>query len=234
MSGCTNCKGKSGCDDRKGSMFEALDETLARLYPTQTWGELDLAACAPALADDDLHGLARDLAGELDAQVIVRRGDDDEPCDYLYVLAMGRPPCALAVTDGGAPTPPEWARAPGPLHELYLRIAVSHLAPMAAVQQVAVEITPTHDATGAVDGFAVHERPRAGVYDAPLLPRLQRLVAVLPAYGLTHLDFGEISAARPGWRAGAWRDAYAGEPAVANYLFSPRPTTMPTSAWRPA
>ena len=37
MSGCTNCQGKSGCDDRKGDMFAAIDETLAALYPERRW-----------------------------------------------------------------------------------------------------------------------------------------------------------------------------------------------------
>jgi hypothetical protein len=72
----------------------------------------------------------------------------------------------------------------------------------------------------------VNERPRAGVYDAPLLPRMQKLVAILPAYELLHVDFGEIAHAPPGYHAGAWRELFGGEPAIANYLFYPQPTTM--------
>ena len=101
--------------------------------------------------------------------------------------------------------------------ELYLRLAVSQRARIAAVQQVAIELR---------DGRFVRERPRAGVYDAPLLPRMQKLVAILPAYDLLHVDFGEIAHAPPGFHAGAWRELFGGEPAIANYLFYPQPTTM--------
>ena len=70
---------------------------------------------------------------------------------------------------------------------------------------------------------------RAGVYDAPLLHRMQKLVAVLPASDLLHVDFGEIAHAPPGFHAGAWPDLFGAgvaTPAIANYLFSPQPTTM--------
>lgn len=228
MSGCTNCGSKGGCDDRKGDMFAALDDTLARLYPTQTWGEIDDAQVASALAPGDLAALAEELATELNGATFVRPGDDDEPCDYIYVLAMGRPPCALQVRDFGVAVPDEWPRrATDPaLQELYLRVTISHLAPMAAVQQVTMTVHA--DDAG---GLTIREAARAGVYDAPLLRRMQRLVAILPAYGLTHLDFGEISAPRPPLAAGAWRALYGGEPAVANYLFSPRPTTFEQTSW---
>jgi len=36
-SGCTNCGNKGGCDTRKHEMFGAVDEALARLYPTRRW-----------------------------------------------------------------------------------------------------------------------------------------------------------------------------------------------------
>src|SRR5438552_3884474 len=75
-------------------------------------------------------------------------------------------------------------------------------------------------------GFVVHERPRAGVYDAPLLSRMQKLVATLPAYDLLHLDFGDIAHAPPGFDAGAWTERFGGMPAIANYLFYAQPTTM--------
>ena len=51
---------------------------------------------------------------------------------------------------------------------------------------------------------SIRESPRAGVYDAPLLTRMQKLVAILPAYDLLHVDFGEIAHAPPGFHAGAW------------------------------
>jgi hypothetical protein len=231
MSGCTNCGSKGGCDDRKGHMFAALDDALARLYPTSTWGEVDERARHAALEPDELAALAEELAGELNAATFVRPGDDDEPCDYIYVLAFGRPPCALQVRDFGVAPPTEWtaAGAGEPVRELYLRLCVSQLAPMAGVQQVAMTATPDSDGAG----WVIEEAVRAGVFDAPLLRRMQKLVALLPAYGLTHLDFGDISAPRPGLRAGAWTALYGGEPAVANFLLSPRPTTQVATTWRP-
>jgi hypothetical protein len=96
------------------------------------------------------------------------------------------------------------------------------------VQQVAMDLVPGEG------GYLVRERPRAGVYDAPLLRRFQRLVAILPAYDLLHLDFGDISAPPPGFDAGTWRERFGGEPAVANYLFYPQPTTSPVTTWIPS
>lgn len=199
-------------------MLASVDRALAQLYPTRTWGEPDDRAIA-GLAADELAALADELAGELNAATFVRPGNDDEPCDYIYILCMGRSPCAIQVRDHGVPAPAEWAASEA-IHELYLRVVVSQRARIAAVQQVAVELVPS------ARGFVVCERPRAGVYDAPLLPRMQKLVAILPAYELLHVDFGEIAHAPPGYRAGAWRELFGGEPAIANYLFYPQPTTM--------
>jgi hypothetical protein len=146
------------------------------------------------------------------------------PSDYIYALALGRPPCIVQVRDHGVPVPDEWRTADfAGLAEQYLRVVVSQRARVAAVQQVAIELRPGLDGS-----FLVTEAPRAGVYDAPLLHRMQKLVATLPAYGLLHVDFGEIAHAPPGFAAGAWRELYGGEPSIANYLFYPQPTTMHT------
>jgi len=124
------------------------------------------------------------------------------------VLCMGRTPCIVQCRDHGvAPTEDS-------VSELYLRVVISQRARIAGVQQVALDMR---------DGV-VTERPRAGVYDAPLLPRMQKLVAILPAYGLLHVDFGEISHPPPGFAPGQW--AFEGQPAIANYLFFPQPATM--------
>ncbi|MDX2087601.1 MAG: hypothetical protein SFX73_07115 [Kofleriaceae bacterium] len=218
MGGCTNCKGKAGCDDHKGSMMSEVERALADLYPTQTWGEVVDAYPNP-LAPDELAGLAEELATELKAATFVRTGSDDEPCDYIYILALGRAPCAIQVRDHGVPVPAEWASLDA-VEELYLRIVVSQRVRVAAVQQVAVQAVRTDD------GFVIHERPRAGVYDAPLLSRMQRLVTILPAYDLTHLDFGDIAHAPPGFQAGIWTELYGAAPSIANYLFYPQPQTM--------
>jgi len=228
MGGCTNCKGKSGCDHRKGAMLERVADALERLYPTRTWGERDDASVLDTAPDsEDIAALADELATELDAATFVAPGGPDEACDYIYVLCMGRPPCAVQVRDHGVPAPAEWDAPDLRLSELYLRVCVSQVARMAAVQEIAIDVT----ASGG--GFVIRERPRAGVYSAPLLRRMQRLVAILPAYDLLHLDFGEISAPPPGHRAGGWRDRFGAEPAVANYLFFAQPATMVTTTWLP-
>lgn len=224
MGGCTNCKGKAGCDDHKGQMMGTVEQALADLYPTRTWGEaLDAETAEPAgLPADELAGLADELATELRAATFVRPGGDDEACDYIYVLALGRTPCIVQVRDHGVELPDEW-RSADAIEELYLRVVLSHRARVAAVQQVAIDLVRTGD------GYLVRERPRAGVYDAPLLARLQKLVAILPAYDLVHLDFGDIAHAPPGFHAGEWRVLYGADPSIANYLFYAQPTTMITT-----
>jgi hypothetical protein len=216
VGGCTNCKAKSGCDDRKGDMLASVDRALEQLYPTRTWGEPVEDDAAPFM---ELDVLAEELAIELRAATFVRAGGDDEPCDYIYVLCLGRTPCIAQVRDHGVPIPAEWLDAET-ITEQYLRVVISQRARVAAVQQVAVELVR------AGDRFLVREAPRAGVYDAPLLARMQKLVAILPAYELLHVDFGEIAHAPPGYHAGAWRELFGGEPSIANYLFYPQPTTM--------
>jgi len=206
-------------------MMASVDSALDQLYPTRTWGEPDDREVA-GLAADELAALGDELAATLGAATFVRPGGDDEPCDYIYVLCLGRTPCIVQVRDHGVPVPAEWSesmpdgRDGAALGEQYLRLVISQRARVAAVQQVAVELVR------APTGFLVRELPRAGVYDAPLLHRMQKLVATLPAYELLHVDFGEIAHAPPGFHAGEWRTLFGGEPAIANYLFYPQPTTM--------
>jgi hypothetical protein len=222
-------------------MLGEVDQTLARLYPTRTWGEVD-DAIAVSFAAEDLAGLSDELATELNAATFIRPGEDDEPCDFIYVLCLGRAPCGIQVRDHGVAPPQEWADLGDgvALSELYLRLCISQRAPVAAVQQIALDVRRIDGAgspragSGAEwrrgvfdDGsYVIKESPRAGVYDAPLLKRMQKLVAILPAYGLTHVDFGDIAHAPPGFHAGAWRERFGGEPSIANYLFFPQPATM--------
>jgi hypothetical protein len=224
---CTNCKGKTGCDHRKGAMMASVDEALDQLYPTKTWGEPDDAEVGGP-PPEEITALADELATTLGAATFVRTGGDDEPCDYIYVLCLGRAPCIVQVRDHGVAPPAEWYDAMpgepsdhgGSINELYLRLVISQRARMAAVQQVAIDLARTPS------GFVVREQPRAGVYDPPLLKRMQKLVATLPAYELLHVDFGEIAHAPPGFQPGVWRDLFGGNPSIANYLFYPQPTTM--------
>ncbi len=216
MGGCTNCKGKSGCDHRKGTMMEEVESTLERLYPSRTWGE-PIETGPSGLPTDELYALADELATALNGATFVREGDDSEPCDFIYVLCMGRAPCIVQVRDHGVPVPEEWANGER-VSELYLRVVISQRAHLAAVQQVAVD----------VENGVIREAPRAGVYDAPLLARMQKLVGILPVYNLLHVDFGEIAHAPNNFHAGSWPATYGlGSlvPSIANYLFFPQPTT---------
>lgn len=229
-------------------MLESIDAALVRLYPTRTWGEVN-DVFSDGLAVEDIGHLADELGSELRAATFVRTGGDDEPCDYIYVLCLGRTPCIVQVRDCGVAVPDEWGSfaghgsseqspelargawsAPTALEEQYLRIVISHRAKFAAVQQVSLCATagfsPGLDLARRDGTWLIEERPRAGVYDAPLLSRMQKLVAILPAYGLVHIDFGEIAHNPPGFHAGAWASLFGGEPAIANYLFYPHPTTM--------
>jgi hypothetical protein len=204
-------------------MMGSVERALEELYPSQTWGEArELDDPHAAMPTDELAALAEELATELVAATFVKLGGDDEPCDYIYVLALGRTPCIVQVRDHEVPPPDEWGDA---VEEMYLRVVVSQRARVAAVQQVAVTATKTGDS------WLVRESPRAGVYDAPMLKRMQKLVAILPAYDLLHVDFGEIAHAPPGFHAGAWKDLFGGEPSIANYLFYPQPTTMITTSY---
>ena len=207
-------------------MLADVDAALARIYPTRTWGEPDDQLCY-GMGAQELGHLADELAGELGGATFVRLGEDDEPCDYIYALCLGRPPCIVQVRDHGVPVPAEWHEAEA-IREQYLRVVISHRARIAAVQQISIDLVRGDG------GFLVREAPRAGVYDAPLLPRMQKLVAILPAYDLTHLDFGDIAHAPPGFSAGPWRELYGADPSIANYLFYAQPTTMVSTTYLPS
>lgn len=231
MGGCTNCAAKSGCTDRKGTMFQELDQALARLYPTRTWGQPDdLARFEGGISEEDGYALAEEMALALDAATFFRPGEPDEYCDYIYVLCLGREPCLVQIRDGAVPLPDEIAQGPADvlIQEQYLRVCLSHMARVAGVQQTAMEL-------GRVGGdYLVREMPRPGVYDAPLLRRFQRLVSLLPAYEVVHLDFGEISAPPPGFDPGEYPHLYGDLPHTANYLFYPQPSNMQTTCLVPA
>jgi hypothetical protein len=230
MGGCTNCAAKTGCNDRKGDMFAELEQVLERLYPTRTWGAPDdLARLGAGIDEADGWALAEELGRELDASTFFRAGEPEEFCDYIYVLCVGREPCLVQVRDGEVALPAEIASDPrASIREQYLRVCLSHVARLAGVQQIAMSLD-------AVDGgYVISESPRSGVYDAPLLRRFQRLVSILPAYDILHLDFGEISAPPAGFSPGNYAALYGGEPHTANYLFFPQPSTMQVTCFVPA
>jgi hypothetical protein len=105
--GCTDCGRKGGCDTRKHGMFAAVDEALARLYPTRRWGERnDTAALDEGISPDEGRALAAQIAARLGTLALFRAGDADEWCDYIYVLCLGRTPSIVEIRQGLAPAPP--------------------------------------------------------------------------------------------------------------------------------
>jgi len=203
-------------------MFASIDTALETLYPTKRWGSPDdLARADGGIDPDETALLAEELAAELDASVWFRAGDEDEFCDYLYVLCVGREPCLAQVRDEIA-FPEELVGQS--IREDYLRVCLSSMTRMAGVQQVKMELDWD-------DGQSViREIPRDGVYDAPLLRRMQSLVAILPAYDIVHLDFDEICTPPEGFDGSRYGSLFSGEPSVVNYLFYPQPpTTVRTS-----
>jgi hypothetical protein len=230
---CTDCGRKGGCESRKQAMFSALDETLARLYPTRRWSERDEGAAFAAGVDaGEGEALAAALAGPLRAATTFVPGAPEETCDYVYVLCLGRTPSLIDLReDRLAPADAEAARAAisdGPVEELYLRVALSTLARVAAVQEV--RVAARADGDGQPNALTIIEAPRAGVFDPILLPRLRTLVGVLAAHHLRHLDFGEIVEPPPGFDPGDYATEWGRAPAIANYLFYPQaPGTITTA-----
>jgi hypothetical protein len=228
--GCTDCGRKGGCDARKQAMFDAVDDTLARLYPTRRWSERDEAAALGAgIEAGEGQALAAALAARLRAAAIFVPGADAEMCDYVYVLCVGRPPSLVELREGALD--PDAAAAlracvaDAPIEELYLRVALSTLARFAAVQQVAVTAR-----AGAAGEIVLTESPRAGVFDPILLPRLQAAVGVLAQHHVRHLDFGEIVEPPSGFDPGDYSAAWGGAPSIANYLFYPQAPAAITTA----
>jgi hypothetical protein len=220
MGGCTDCGKKGGCDSRKHGMFAAIDEAMARLYPTRRWDQRDEeAGFGAGVTAGEGRALARALATKLEAQAIYRPGTAEETCDYVYVLCLGRTPSLLEIREGLAEPVED-----GAVEELYLRVALSTVARFAGVQQVAMSGERGEDGR-----LVIAEATRAGVFDPVLLKRFQALVAVLAEHDIRHLDFGEISAAPDGYDPGDYAGRYGGAPAVANYLFFPQPAATVTT-----
>jgi hypothetical protein len=223
--GCTSCGNKGGCDSRKHGMFAAVDEALARLYPTRRWTDRDEAAAFGAgVSAGEGAALARALASRLKALALHRPGTAEETCDYVYVLCLGRTPSLLERREGLVDGPADADDADAFVEELYLRVALSTVARFAGVQQVAMRGAREPDGR-----LVISEAPRTGVFDPVLLKRFQALVAVLAEHDIRHLDFGEILTAPEGFDPGDYAERYGGAPAIANYLFFPQPASAVTT-----
>jgi len=226
--GCTSCGNKGGCDSRKGGMFAAVDEALARLYPTRRWAERDEeAGFGAGVSAGEGAAVARALAARLKALAVHRPGTADETCDYIYVLCFGRTPSLVQRLHGLVDGPDDDAEL-GDVEERYLRVALSSVARFAGVQEVAMRGSRQPDVEGGA--LVVTEESRTGVFDPILLKRFQGLVAVLAEHDIRHLDFGEITEAPEGFDPGDYAERYGGgAPAVANYLFFPQPAASVTT-----
>ncbi len=226
--GCTNCGSKGGCDDRKGGMFAAIQAALERLYPTRAWGNRDDAGGFGFGAGVRAVDLAELIKRRLGTWTLAVDGNADEYCDYVYVLALGREPPLLAAQQGLVAPADVWADSPDDaaveITELYLRVAVSTVAPFVAVQQL------TLSGTRAGDDLIITEDLRSGVFDAVLLARFRKLVAALQSEGLDHLDFGDLTVPPDGFDGAPYRAVYGQEPGIANYLFYPQPCSSITTS----
>ena len=221
--GCTDCGRKGGCDSRKHVMFAAVDDALARLYPTRRWGERDEeAALGTGITPDEGEELARALAARMGTSTLFRAGDEHEWCDYVYVLCLGRTPSIVDIREGRAEARSDAEpEMDGGVHldERYLRIALSSLARFAGVQEVAMTLQREGDA------LVITERARSGVFDPILLARFQAVVAALAERDIRHLDFGEIVEPPADFDPSGYADRFGAEPVIANYLFYPQPPT---------
>ena len=135
---------------------------------------------------------------------------------------VGREPPLVDVRDGLAP--PAGDDVPGVvIEERYLRVALSSVARVACVQEVAMELDLS---AGPDDQFAtVRELPLGGVFDPLLLKRLQRIVDLLTAYDIRHLDLGLLEQPASGFDLAdaGFADRFGVEPQLANFLFFAAP-----------
>jgi hypothetical protein len=218
-------------------MMAAIEDALGRLYPTRRWDERDETVGFRAGVPQGLGpALADRLALGLGALALYRPGGPDEYCDFVYLLCFGRRPSVLEVREGAAAPAALLEAATDEatgLSELHLRVALSTVAPFAAVQQVAL--------SARVDGgdLVCSEAPRAGVFDGILLPRMQKVVAALTELEVRHLDFGDLTVPPAGFDGGEYERRFGGPPALVNYLFYPQPasavtTTVLDAAQRPS
>jgi hypothetical protein len=215
MGGCTNCASKGGCSTRKGEERELLAQLLPELYPSLRFGALNDDA-RDGVREREGRRLARQAATLLNAPTFFRAGEPHEPCDYIYVLCVGRQPCLLELREASS-IDVTTAGGLEHVHEKYLRVALSSLARVCTLQEVSFELVREDDA------WKLSEAPSPGVYDPVLLKRTRKLVELLVAAEITFLDFGIIESPPLGFDAGDYDSEYGQPPGIVNYLFYPQP-----------
>lgn len=205
--GCNGCTRENGCEAHKQPQRDAIAEALARVYPSGTWGQPDdEARFGTGVGEGEARRLARALSTATRAPTFHRPGAPEDLCEFVYVLCVGREPALVEVRDGCAAAEGDGVR------ERYLRVALSTVARMATVQEVAMEL----------DGGVLREIPQPGVYDGKLLKRMRAIVDLVEAHDLEHLDFGMVD--KPCELApGDYVERYGTEPSIVNYLFYAQP-----------
>lgn len=207
---------KGGCSTRKGEERALLAEILPVLYPGRRWGEPDDEARHGAgVTEREGRMLAREVARSLEAPVTFVPGGEDEACDHIYVLCVGRAPGLIELRDRDAAFVPDGDR----ISERYLRASLSSMARVATVQEVSIELERRGDI------YVISEKPRDGVYDPILLKRTRKLVDALVGAHLTYFDFGVIAKPPEGFDPGESEERFGAPAAVVNYLFYPQPAT---------
>ena len=99
-----------------------------------------------------------------------------------------------------------------------------HGARVASVQEVTLALEA--DGPGQA---VIREAPRPGVFDPVLLQRMQKVVALLEASSVDHLDFGLLDVPLPGSDPGDYAARYGVEPRLFNFLFAAAPPTVRTA-----
>jgi hypothetical protein len=206
--GCADCGMKGGCDARKHVQRGVLDAAIARVYPDRAWGRPDdEARFGAGVGRREAQRLGRAIAEVLRAPTFFRAGGEADLCDFIYVLCVGRAPALVEVR--------EWRAAPeaGRIEERYLRVCLSTVARLGAVQEVVMLL----------EGGVVTESPRPGVFDPTLLKRMQKLVALLEASSVSHIDFGLLDRPLDRGQPGDYVERYGVPPTLANFLFYAEP-----------
>lgn len=227
--GCTDCGRKGGCDTRKGSQRGVLDEALARVYGAErVWGQPDdEARFGAGVPRAEVRRLRRALATVAQAPTWFRAGEGDDLCDFVWLLCIGREPALVELheADGASSAHLERYAAdlvPGvAVEETYLRVAFSSVARLAAMQEVRLSLE--QDQSG---GFSLACAPRPGVFDPVLLKRVRKIVALLEASDIAHLDFGLLDVPLADSAPGDYATRYGVEPRLANFLFQAAPSTV--------
>ncbi len=233
--GCSTCKtgcssSDGGCSTQKNAQKQFLDGLLPRLYPSLTLGQLRVeVAWDEGILEAECERLGEQIASVTKAPVYLGPPSDDDLCRYLYVLCVGREPPLVQLRQSDELVQLESDR----IRERYLRVALSSVARVACVQEVAMELDLS---TGQGTPFAmIRELPRAGVFDPILLKRLQRIVDLLTAYDIRHLDLGilEQPASSLGLVDAGFAARFGMEPQLGNFLFFAAPAVTTTEVCLP-